>query len=79
MENSFRPESALRLSLKPATPDDSETTGEDEPPLDRSIQSTTALQANISAWVDYWISIPFPDGITAKGRQYPLFWGLYIY
>ncbi|KAE9401616.1 hypothetical protein BT96DRAFT_599531 [Gymnopus androsaceus JB14] len=67
MENSFRPESALRLSLKPATPDDSETTGEDEPPLDRSIQSTTALQANISAWVDYWISIPFPDGITAKG------------
>lgn len=68
MENALRPESALRLSLKPALPDD-ETTGEDEPCPDRSIQTTTATTANISAWVDYWISIPFPDGITAKGRQ----------
>ncbi|KIK67032.1 hypothetical protein GYMLUDRAFT_37062 [Collybiopsis luxurians FD-317 M1] len=66
-EKSLRPESALRLSLKPATPDDSETTGEDEPPVDKSIQSTTVLQANISAWVEYWIGIPFPHGITAQG------------
>ncbi|KAJ3788629.1 fungal-specific transcription factor domain-containing protein [Lentinula aff. detonsa] len=66
-EKSLRPESALRLSLKPATPDDSETTGEDEPPADRSIQSSTALQANISAWVDRWIKNSFPTGITAEG------------
>ncbi|KAF5389419.1 hypothetical protein D9757_004351 [Collybiopsis confluens] len=66
-EKSFRLESALRLSLKPTTPDNSETTGEDEPLIDKSIQSTTALQANISACVDYWIGIPFPQGITAQG------------
>ncbi|KAJ3841679.1 fungal-specific transcription factor domain-containing protein [Lentinula raphanica] len=66
-EKSLRPESALRLSLKPATPDDSESTGEDEPPVDRSIQSSTALQANISAWVDRWIATSFPTGITTEG------------
>ncbi|KAF9071042.1 fungal-specific transcription factor domain-containing protein [Rhodocollybia butyracea] len=66
-EKSLRPESALRLSLKPATPDDSESTGEDDPPVDKSIQSTTTLQANISAWVDYWIGYSFPDGILADG------------
>lgn len=69
----MQPESALRLSLKPATPDDSETTGEDELSVDRSIQSTTTLQANISAWVDRWIGNSFPTGVTAEGRQHPLF------
>ncbi|KAJ4498362.1 hypothetical protein C8R41DRAFT_790637 [Lentinula lateritia] len=66
-EKSLQPESALRLSLKPATPDDSETTGEDELSVDRSIQSTTTLQANISAWVDRWIGNSFPTGVTAEG------------
>ncbi|KAJ4468254.1 fungal-specific transcription factor domain-containing protein [Lentinula aciculospora] len=66
-EKSLRPESALRLSLKPATPDDSETTGEDEPPADRSMQLTAALQVNISAWVDRWIVNSFPSGVTTEG------------
>jgi hypothetical protein len=65
-EKALRLESALRLSLKPATPEDSEF-AEDKPPIDRSIQSTTVLQANISAWVDYWVAIPFPGGIIAQG------------
>ncbi|KAJ3807911.1 fungal-specific transcription factor domain-containing protein, partial [Lentinula lateritia] len=65
-----QPESALRLSLKPATPDDSETTGEDELSVDRSIQSTTTLQVNISAWVDRWIGNSFPTGVTAEGPNH---------
>uniref|UniRef100_A0A0W0EVD3 Zn(2)-C6 fungal-type domain-containing protein n=1 Tax=Moniliophthora roreri TaxID=221103 RepID=A0A0W0EVD3_MONRR len=63
-DTQWRPESALRLSLKPATPTDSDNSSHTE-----EVERTRPAPPNqqVSSWVDYYISSSIPAEYEADG------------
>ncbi|ESK90366.1 c6 transcription factor [Moniliophthora roreri MCA 2997] len=65
----YRPESALRLSLKPEEPPPSEVSSTSDLEENVQVQVIPPFVPNkeVSAWIDYYIQNTFPSGLAADG------------